>query len=242
MLSFYEHHLSDDLVVQPGFSDWLDSVRREGKTFYTNLLWATVLERLARRNMLGVTRARADRVRIKVESTMYDATSGLYRSLEHGPQISTDGNLLAIDLGFTKHPQRLYQTLKHHELWSRAGGLPGTVTIPDYPRSSRNWTAWIAGLGHYHDRAAWSWITALSAKVAERMGDSAEAERILNGLAALAARDTTITEIYDPTRNMRPWHRWLYHSEQPFSWGAAATLEAAAFITAHRAGSNAAIA
>src|ERR1700743_2359824 len=113
--------------------------------------------------------------------------------------------------------------------------------MPDYPARARNWTAWIAGLGHYHDRTAWSWLTAMSAKVAARMGDSAEADRIMNGLASLAARDATIVEIYEPSKQMRPWHRWLYHSEQPFSWGAAPTSEAAAFITAHQAGTDAAI-
>ena len=236
ILRFYDPRISEDLVVQPGFSDWQDSVRREGKTFYTNLLWSVTLSELAKRRLLGVQPEQAERVRASVHAAFFDAPTGLYRSLAEGPQLSMDGNLLAIAMGFAREDagQSLYAAMKRHPLWSAAHGLPGVVTMPDYPWSSRNWTVRLVGLGHYHDRLAWSWITALSAKVASIMGDQLEAERILNGLEKLVARDRTVAEIYEPARTMKPWECWLYHSERPFSWGAAATVDAARLVARNR--------
>ena len=239
ILRFYDTRIHDGLIVQPGFSDWQDSVRRDGKTFYTNLLWSVTLTELAERGLLGVREQQALDVRTAVHATFFDEASGLYRSLAEGPQLSIDGNLLAIDLGFLRGAQAhsLYAAMKRHPLWSAANGLPGVVTMPDYPWESRNWTVRIVGLGHYHDRLAWSWITAMSAKVASRMGDQPEAERILDGLDKLIARDHTVAEIYEPQRTMKPWQRWLYHSERPFSWGAAATLDAASVVARNRSAS-----
>ncbi len=238
-LAFYENRRDGQLVVQPGFSDWQDSVKREGKTFYTNVLWSVTLSELARRGLFGITEQRASDTRAAVHEAFFDSTTGLYKSLEKGPQISMDGNLLAIDLGFSKgtDAQRLYAAMKVHPLWSAANGMPGVVTMPDYPWASRNWTVRLVGLGHYHDRLAWSWITAMSAKVASRMGDQPEAERILDGLESLIARDQTVAEIYEPKRTMKPWERWLYQSERPFSWGAAVTLDAISLVSSNRSDS-----
>lgn len=236
ILHFYDAHIEGKLIAQPGFSDWQDSVRREGKTFYTNLLWSVTLGELAKRSLLGVTDQWARDVSSAVHATFLDPTTGLYRSLAEGPQLSIDGSLLAIDLGFVQGDaaRSLYAAMKRHPLWSAADGLPGVVTMPDYPSRDRNWTVRLVGLGHYHDRLAWSWITAMSAKVASRMGDQPEAERILDGLGKLVARDKTVAEIYEPQRTMKPWQRWLYRSERPFSWGAAATLDAASFVARNR--------
>ena len=233
ILRYYDKSVdTDGLIVQPGFADWQDSIRRAGKTLYTNILWAAVLTRLADRNLFGITKDRAAQATASIDTKFFDSTIGLYRSLDSGPQISLDGNLLAIELGIVTgaKAEALYTSLKSHALWSMARGIPGAVTTPDYPRRDLNWTMTIAGLSHYHDRIAWSWLVAMSAKVATRMGDTAEAQRILNALEALVQRDKIVTEIYEPSRDMRPAKRWLYQSETPFSWGAAVALDAATYL------------
>lgn len=82
------------------------------------------------------------------------------------------------------------------------------------------------GLGHYHDEIQWSWIMALSAKVAGQMGDDAGKTAAFDKLQTLAKRDGTVGEVYRSEAQSRPWSSWLYRSEEPFSWGAAMTLEA----------------
>lgn len=237
VFSFYANHLdpSDGLITQPPFADWQDSANRSGKTLYTNVIWAAVLQKLADRNLFGVTQARAAQARASIQATFFDENRGVLRSMANAQQVSLDGNLLALELGVVTddNARKLYEALKLHKLWSMAGGIPGAVTTPDYKRSHLNWTMVVAGLNHYHDRIAWSWLIALSAKTAARMGDTAEAHRILKQLSSHFERDKLVAEIYDPTRQMRPWRRWLYRSETPFSWGAAMAIDATDFV-AHR--------
>ncbi len=228
-LAFYDDRLKDGLISQPPFSDWQDSAKREGRTSYTNLLYAVVLDKLAARGALGVTRARADEVRSKVEATFRDPASGLFRAVEGEPYVSLDANLMALDLGYlpagSPEARALYEALKRHPLWTRADGLPGGSSWPDYPASWRNLACSLVGLGHYHDSAVWSWLAALSAKVAAKMGDDATALALLDKWTGVVARDGGVAEIYRPEPGLPSWSSLAYDSEQPFTWGAATFLE-----------------
>lgn len=218
----------DGLLEQPRYADWQDSVRREGKSFYLNLLYLDVTRRLGDESGLdaGQRAALADRV----HETFFDRERGLYRSLAGKDFISLDGNLLALDLGFvdarSERGRSLYDAMKRSPLWTR-GGVPGSNTFGDYPKSWLHLPARLAGLRHYHDRMHWSWLTALSAKVAHQVGDGAESARIVGALAALAERDGTIAEIYqEKKQGLRPFRSLTYRSEAPFSWGAGMVLDA----------------
>jgi len=171
-----------------------------------------------------------------VKQTFYDPKSGLYKSLAGKSYISLDGNLLALDLGFVKpesqEGQALYASLKKSALWTR-GGVPGSTTIKDYPKSWLHTPVKITGLAHYHDELHWSWLIALSAKVAHQMGDKAESRRIFDTLGTMVARDGTVEEIYKAQTDgklgpPKPFGSLLYKSEAPFSWGAGFVLDALA--------------
>lgn len=232
---YYDRLLSADLVVQPPFSDWQDSARREGKTFYTNLLYCVVSARLATSAVFGVDSRRASRIRARLLETFFDAGTALYRALEGLPYVSLDGVLLALDAELLNAPDAsaLYSALKRHELWRRHE-LPGWCTAPDYPNHWISLQTKLVGLRHYHDRLRWSWLTALSAKVAATLGDLAEARRILGQLQALAARDGAIYEVYSPASPSVPWASRLYTSERHFSWGAGLIVEAIAAVASAR--------
>jgi hypothetical protein len=145
------------------------------------------------------------------------------------PHISLDGNLLAIDRGYlhpgTTRAARLYRALRTHELFLR-NDLPGFVTDLDYPRAWPHLASRIAGLRHYHDRMYWSWLMALAAKVADRMGDNQTASKILVNLARFARRDGSVAEIFSAKPPFKRWSSWCYRSEMPFSWGAGVLLDA----------------
>ena len=213
--------------MQPAYSDWQDSVRREGKSFYVNLLYATVSHRLGAAS--GMTQTQLAALDARVHETFFDEKKGLYRTLAGSGLASVDGNLLALDLGFvppdSDRGRALYGSLKKSMLWLR-GGVPGSNTDGDYPKSWVHLPAKIAGLSHYHDELHWSWLTALSAKIAGRMGDAVESQRILARMDQMATRDGAIAEIYDGKKQLRPVRTLLYHSEAPFSWGAGFVLDA----------------
>lgn len=231
----------DGLIVQPPFSDWQDSVRRAGKTFYTNLLYYLVSERLARFPEFGIAPENLDQLRSAIEDRFFDKDLGIYRSIVASeatrgqatvyPQFSLDANLLAIDLGYFDNdpdPNRLknlYASIKKSCLWRGRADLPGSATCPDYPRDWIYWIVRVVLLSHYHDQMYWSWLIALSAKIAWKMNDYGEASRIIDQLVGLAERDQSIVEIYSPTPDLVPFSSWLYDAERPFSWGAAFVID-----------------
>ncbi|MDR3606703.1 MAG: hypothetical protein P4M08_04895 [Oligoflexia bacterium] len=224
---------ADGLIVQPKFSDWQDSVTRIGKAFYTNLLYYIVSARLVGVAGFDVSVDALRILRASILVKFFDSRHGIFRSLYQGeqasPYFSLDGNLLALDLGFFKTDEEnaaLYEKLRKSPLWEGSMGWPGANTFPDYPRSWRSFAVRLAGVGHYHDRIYWSWLIALSAKIAKTRNDLAEYERIVRKLAELAARDRAIVEVYAPKSSLPPYRSWLYRSETPFSWGAAFVLDA----------------
>ncbi|MGE0713425.1 MAG: hypothetical protein AB7N76_19960 [Planctomycetota bacterium] len=225
-LAAYRRWLRDGLVRQPPFSDWQDSVRRAGQAFYTNLLVHLAARALAARGGAVPTAFLAPLRALLHERFL--GPEGLYRSLVGRPHVSLDGNLLALDHGLVggEAAGRLYAALRASPFWR--GEAPGWNTYPDWPRSWRNPGVLLAGLGHYHDRIPWSWLTALAAKVALGQGDREGAARCLDALARRVARDGAVVEIYDAEPPHRPFRSLLYRSEAPFSWGAGRTLEAVA--------------
>ncbi len=224
---YYDRLMRDELIVQPAFSDWQDSVSRAGKAFYVNLLYSLVTERLVGRAAFAVDAHRAARLRSKLEQTFFDSETGLYRSLEAGRHFSLEGVLLALDGAWVTGADAvaLYRALTQHPLWSRHG-MPGTCTVPDYPRRWISAQTALVGLRHYHDRLRWSWLIALAAKVATKLGDVAEARRILGQLEAWVIRDGALCEVYSSEPPHQPWRSRWFASERHFSWGAGVTLEA----------------
>jgi hypothetical protein len=237
---YYDHLKdADGLIVQPPFSDWQDSVRRTGKTFYTNLLYYLVSKRLAGFSEFRITPGKVDQLRSAIEDRFYDKDLGIYRSIASTkaacPQFSVDANLLAIDLGyFDDDPDRaksVYASLRESCLWRGRADLPGYVTSPNYPGDWIHWIVRLARLPHYHDEMYWSWLIALAAKIAWKMNDYGQAARIVDRLADIAKRDQSIVEIYSPTPDLEPFSSWLYNAERPFSWGAAFVLDLVGEIT-----------
>ena len=244
LYKYYDHKQAKDgdaLIVQPPFSDWQDSARRTGKSFYTNLLYYLVSKRLAGFPEFGIVAERLAQLRSAIEDRFFDRDLGIYRSLVSDrttegqirlyPQFSLEANLLAIDLGYfdddsdPRRSQKVYAALKASYLWRGRARLPGFVSFPSYPADWIYWIVRVARLPHYHDAMYWSWLIALSAKIAWKMKDYSEALRIAERLGGLAKRDGSIVEVYRPAEDLAPVSSWLYDAERPFSWGAAFVLD-----------------
>lgn len=222
----------DGLLWQPDFSDWQDSVRRRGHTFYSNMVYACVLQNVVNEPEFGVTPAMIADLRTKIDGAFRDASSKLYVSVKDQRQISLDGNLLAIDLGYLPQDRskELFQALRSwHPLWPKLPDLPGFVTSPKYPLGQKSLNFVLVTLGDYHDSLYWSWLMALSAKVAAMNpedGAGAEALAILDRLVSMVQRDGWVAEVFDPRSDLPRHNNLFYHSEEPFSWGAAFVIDA----------------
>lgn len=189
----------------------------------------------------GIVPERLAQLRSTIEDRFFDRDLGIYRSLVSRvmaegqfriyPQFSLEANLLAIDLGYfdddsdTRRVQELYAALKTSCLWRGPADMPGFASFPAYPANWIHWIVRVARLPYYHDAMYWSWLIALSAKIAWKMEDYGEALRIADRMAGLATRDGSIVEVYRPTADLPPFSSWLYDAERPFSWGAAFVLD-----------------
>ncbi len=222
-----------ELFNQPAFSDWQDSARREGKTFYMNLLFVRVLARLQALKVGWSMREDLELWKRALWHAFYDAGCGLFRSETGRGQFSLETQLWCIEEDIFKTSlarETLWKSLTRSDLWNP---LPGRPVAPEYSPRDISWTTKLVGLRHYHDRFYWSWLMGESLKIAFLMRSQEDVTRITGELEKLARIHGTIHEIYEMKGiDLRPVVRPLYQSEFPFSWGAAKILEALSYRVA----------
>ncbi len=219
IFNYYNSFLDDGLISQGPFSDWQDSSKRNGKTFFTNLLYLEVskdFQFIEPKEIVNLTK--------KITKTFFDPTTGLYLSIEGSNYISLEGILWAIEKDSFHNSNELYERLKVHQLWLK-NTIPGFVTFPSY---QKNWLIThvkLSGMNEYHGNISWSWLMAYSALISYKLGDKLEGDRISQILNRIIMRDKTICEIYFSDKDYEPYHTFLYKSESPFSWGAAFVIQ-----------------
>lgn len=217
-----------DLLTQPAFSDWQDSARRKGATFYLNLLFVRVLARLQELDIAWAALENLETWKRRLWDAFYDSETGLFVSQIGRKQFSLETQLWCIEEDVFKGTvarETLWKNLLRSPLWS---SMPGRPVAPEYPSADVSWTTKLVGLRHYHDLFHWSWLMGESLKVALLMNAQDEVTRISSALENLARKHGTIHEIYEMNGagELEPVIRPLYRSEYPFSWGAAKILEA----------------
>jgi glycogen debranching enzyme len=219
--------VEDGLLHQKAFSDWQDSVKREGASFLNNLLYLEVLKTMQGHEAFAIENKEIVTFQDQLERHFWDQTGGVFRSMQHGPHVSLEGNLFAIDWGLVtgEKAKELYANLKKHYLWVGKTGYPGFPTYPKYPRQDKGIHVKLVHLEGYHEDIYWSWLMAMSAKIAYKMGDWEEGERISAKIQELAIRDQTINEVYRHDDQFRPFKTWAFEGEGPFTWGCSKILE-----------------
>lgn len=239
LLSYYDHFKnSDGLIEQLNYSDWQDSVQREGANFLLNYQYWRALSKLCRIEGIQINACHElGSLKEKIKEKFYHPGMGLFKSTSSTNHISLEGNLFAIidsDFLNSNERKRLYENLKNHPVWN-ISEIPGISTFPNYPESWASIQTTLVGLENYHGMMLWSWLVGLSAYTSKYMEDYDEAKRILDGMNEILARDNTVYEIYD-AESLEPYKSGLklkfseftlpYVSEAPFSWGAAYLLQA----------------
>lgn len=219
VFNFYRSKINDSLIQQPEHADWQDSAKRQGKTFFTNLLYYQVA-----RDYGFLSADDLLKLRNKIVEVFYDRRSGLFRSMAGRNNISLDGNLWAIEYNLIANTDILYRNLTHHALFN-AYSLPGFATYPSYSDEDMYLQVKVVGLREYHGRLLWSWLMAYAAKIAYLKHDQANFQKIYSELERMINRDRTVFEIYNNDREKMPFSSMLYTSESPFSWGAAFVID-----------------
>jgi GH15 family glucan-1,4-alpha-glucosidase len=221
---------------QPPFSDWADSVRREGHVAFTNELYLLALKGaaqwaafLGRKDRAAFYEKEAGRFKEKFLAYFWDPDRRILRNFENDDRLTADANLMAVAYGILDRADALavIRTLKKTPLWDP---LPGRPTWPDYPETMKSRLVRMVGLTGYHDEMYWLWITALAAQAERAVGHCDGYKSLVGALATKIQEDGVVSEVYElkgKGPRLEPVIRLLYRSEEPFTWSSAMFLEAA---------------
>ena len=219
IFDFYKTKKQGLLIRQNEHADWQDSARREGLTFFTNLLYYHMASEYKFMNETELTQ-----LRNKILEVFYDQKMGVFLSMAGRDNVSLEGNLWAIEHNLITNPEVLYKNLSKHGLFTEHK-IPGFATYPSYTKNDTYIQVKAVGLQEYHGNIYWSWLIGYAAKIAYKMGDTPTFSKIYANLEEILQRDLVVYEVYNNNEAITPFRSMFYKSESPFSWGSAFILD-----------------
>jgi hypothetical protein len=220
------HKLSekDDLLYQQAFADWADSVARRGYVHYTNVLYWKALSEMAHvassMDMLAHSefyKQKTELAATAIQQKFWRDELGYFITSDKLPQLSSDGNLLAIAWGLAT-PQQSESILHAMDLAGMSEPVPTRVTSTPYPRELIAIENVLGGMANYHTKAAWLWLGSWNVIALAQHGNLPKAQDLLSRISAVIVRDKQIHEVYGT--NGEPMASIWYKPEAPLTWNA----------------------
>lgn len=233
-LEGHKRNTDDDLLYQESFADWADSVARRGYVHYTNVVYWKALSEMAlaahdldMKAHAAFYQQKADRVADGIRVRFWRDDLGYFVTSRTLPQLSSDGNLLAIAWGLA-NAEEAPRILKSMDEAGMSQPVPTRVTSTPYPSELIAIENMLAGVGNYHTDAAWLWLGAWHAIAWTRCGDLTRAQEILSQMTAVIVRNKQIHEVYGT--NGEPLASIWYKPEAPLTWSAGMFIYACRFF------------
>lgn len=220
----------DPLLYQGAFADWADSIARHGRVLYTNVVyWKALSEMAIAATQLNLQQeavtyfVQAENVLRAINRYFWRADLGYFVTSDELPQLSSDGNLLAIAWGLARYDQA-ENILRVMERARMAEPVPTRVTYPSYPRHLIALENLLGGVGNYHTDASWMWIGAWHVIALVKVGQMEEAQKLVTRILKTIVRDRQVNEVHAPSG--KPLSSMWYTSEAPLTWNAGMILHA----------------
>jgi GH15 family glucan-1,4-alpha-glucosidase len=216
--------ITDGLLTQGAFADWADSIARNGRVLYTNVIYWKALQEMSEaashfelKDQISFYAKKAERVASAIQQHLWRPQLGYFAASDALDQLTSSGNLLAIAWGLasTEQANSIMDALIVNGM---ASPVPTKVAYPSYPRHLIALENRLGGVANYHTDAAWLWIGAWHVVALARSGRTDEAHGILSRIADVIVRDQQVHEVYGP--NGQPLSSFWYKSESPLSWNA----------------------
>ncbi len=215
---------TDGLLTQGAFADWADSIARNGRVLYTNVVYWKALQEMAEaakhfklNDQISFYTKKAEQVAQAIQDHLWRPALGYYAASDALDQLTSSGNLLAIAWGLASTDQA-NSIMDALIITGMASPVPTKVAYPSYPRHLIALENRLGGVANYHTDAAWLWIGAWHVIALARSGRTDEAHGILSRIAEVVVRDQQVHEVYGP--DGRPLSSFWYKSESPLSWNA----------------------
>lgn len=225
-----KHSEDDLLIVQEPFADWIDLVKRPGKSLYTNVCYCKALQGLS---LLAKVLGRkedaekyaivADEIRKNIDSVFWMERRGYYKNTDTLWNFESSGNILAIvfNVADPQKALRILEKIKHSGIDT---GLPLKTVDAPYPFFEIPLSLRLLGWSRYHNGDSWAWLGNMYAIALHNAGKTDEARSQLQKIAQFVSQDSGFMEVY---RNQRPVNSLTYRSETGFSWAAGTFVLAA---------------
>jgi glycogen debranching enzyme len=221
---------ADGLLHQAPFTDWADSIAREGRVLYTNVIyWKALADLAAAAPHYGQPEdpagfaAKAGQLKHAINTHFWREDLGYYVTSHIFDNLSSSGNLLAIAWGLTTSDQA-HAILDNMQQFKMAEPVPTQVVHRAYPAKFIALENRLGGLAHYHTSAAWLWLGAWHVIALARMERLAEAEALLYRISSVIVRDGAVHEVYAPDGHYLS--TFWYTSEAPLTWSAGMVVHA----------------
>jgi glycogen debranching enzyme len=221
---------TDGLLHQGPYSDWADSIARQGRVLYTNVLyWKALYELSETAQALGNIqegqdfKTKADQVKAAINEYFWRPELGYYITTQEFGNLSSSGNLLAVawDLATAEQGHAILDAM---DKFGMANPVPTRPVHSPYPKRYIAIENRLGGIGYYHTDAAWIWIGAWHVIAAQNLGRMDEAQDLLDRMARVIVREGEVHEVYAPSGKFIST-LW-YTSEAPLTWSAGMFLYA----------------
>lgn len=214
----------DGLILQGPYSDWADTIARQGKVLYTNVVYwkalhdmATAAEEFGFKDDHEHFASKAQQISLSIQNHFWRQDLGYYVTSREFDNLNTSGNLMAVTWGCANSEQS-HQILDKISEFGLADPVPTKPVNFGYPQNKIAPEARIGGFPHYHVDAAWLWLGAWHVIALTHLGRLEEARKILDRLANVIVRDNTVHEVYET--NGSHFSNIVYTSESPLTWSA----------------------
>jgi glycogen debranching enzyme len=215
---------TDGLLTQGAFADWADSIARNGRVLYTNIIYWKALQEMAEAStrleladQISFYAKKTKQVASAIQHHLWRPALGYYAASDALDQLTSSGNLLAIAWGLSSTDQA-NSIMDALIINGMASPVPTKVAYPPYPLHLIALENRLGGVANYHTDAAWLWIGAWHVIALARAGRIDEAHGILSRIAEVIVRDQQVHEVYGP--DGKPLSSFWYKSESPLSWNA----------------------
>lgn len=229
IMRIYKWQLAQDtdgngLIEQGEYSDWADSLKREGELLYANACFAastdSVIRLSGRTGRHERTSILSNQGALTLESLELFNRGDYYSERADSETVDIPANLLMMHWKVKPYSQRWFRYLSNQTLGDKH--LPVT-TWPKHPIGEKSGALLLAGMGDYHEEQRWSWVAGLQLLVLREYDDN-----IYSDFSSMwrqkIEEEGGVYEVYEPDGT--PLRRLLYRSEKPFAWGSGVMLVA----------------
>jgi GH15 family glucan-1,4-alpha-glucosidase len=215
---------TDGLLHQGAFTDWADSIARQGKVLYTNVIyWKAQLDMAEAAQSCGHPEDRrtigqkARHIRDAINEHFWRSDLGYYVNTQSFDNLCSSGNLLAIAWGLAS-PEQAHAILDAMRYLGMGTPVPTKAVQRAYPRKFIAIENRLGGIADYHTYFAWLWLGAWHVIALARMKRLEEAHELLYNMSRVIVRDGAVHEVYQPNGHYAS-NIW-YTSESPLTWSA----------------------